>query len=227
MAEIYLIRHGQASFGAENYDQLSELGAQQSLWLGEHLTDLNVSVDGLLMGELARHRQTAEALCDGAGLQLQPEIHAGLNEFDFQSVVNAYLAQNPVFDLSDKQASPKVYYRLLKEAMSAWQQGQLVADQLPESWQQFSQRVAAVLDHIRAAHADRRRLLVVTSGGVIAMCMKHMLGTDDRHVIELNLQIRNSSVTQVFYNRDVLRLAAFNQVAHLEQPQRQRAITYS
>jgi broad specificity phosphatase PhoE len=30
MGQIYLVRHGQASFGSANYDQLSELGHEQA-----------------------------------------------------------------------------------------------------------------------------------------------------------------------------------------------------
>ena len=40
MAELYLVRHGQASFGAADYDRLSERGEQQSVWLGEYFARL-------------------------------------------------------------------------------------------------------------------------------------------------------------------------------------------
>jgi broad specificity phosphatase PhoE len=35
MGTLYLVRHGQASFGADDYDQLSELGGA-GVRLGEH-----------------------------------------------------------------------------------------------------------------------------------------------------------------------------------------------
>ena len=37
MGSIYLIRHGQASLGAANYDELSPLGVRQSQLCGEFL----------------------------------------------------------------------------------------------------------------------------------------------------------------------------------------------
>jgi broad specificity phosphatase PhoE len=37
MGTLYLVRHGQASFGADDYDQLSALGRRQSVRLGEYL----------------------------------------------------------------------------------------------------------------------------------------------------------------------------------------------
>ena len=36
MALIELVRHAQASFGSAHYDRLSELGRQQSRWLGAY-----------------------------------------------------------------------------------------------------------------------------------------------------------------------------------------------
>lgn len=87
MAEITLVRHGQASFGSENYDQLSELGIQQSIWLGEHLKRLNYSFDRVVMGTMARHRQTAEGILRGLGSSLSIETHSGLNEYNFQGLL--------------------------------------------------------------------------------------------------------------------------------------------
>ena len=81
--------------------------------------------------------------------------------------------------------------------------------------------------HIQNQYADRDRVLVVSSGGAIAMWMRHMLNTADDTVVELNLQIRNTGVTQGFFNKNVYRLSIFNQVPHLDQEDRGDAITYS
>ena len=61
MGEIYLVRHGQASFGADDYDQLSPLGAEQGRILGRWHAGLGLQIDGIALGGLKRHRQTAEA----------------------------------------------------------------------------------------------------------------------------------------------------------------------
>ena len=39
MGTLYLVRHGQASFGADDYDQLSDLGRRQSVRLGQYLRE--------------------------------------------------------------------------------------------------------------------------------------------------------------------------------------------
>ena len=45
VGNLYLIRHGQASFGADDYDVLSPVGVRQSQALGEHLAQLGVRLD--------------------------------------------------------------------------------------------------------------------------------------------------------------------------------------
>ena len=56
MTVLYLIRHGQASFGAEDYDQLSELGRRQSVLLGTHLRQTQPPLDAIYAGSL-RHQK--------------------------------------------------------------------------------------------------------------------------------------------------------------------------
>ena len=55
MAQFHLIRHGQASFGAANYDKLSQLGHQQARWLGEYYRARGETFDALVTGDLVRH----------------------------------------------------------------------------------------------------------------------------------------------------------------------------
>ncbi|HEX5612745.1 MAG TPA: phosphoglycerate mutase family protein, partial [Burkholderiales bacterium] len=45
MAELYLVRHAQASFGTEDYDRLSELGRRQARWLGEYFAERGMRFD--------------------------------------------------------------------------------------------------------------------------------------------------------------------------------------
>ena len=87
MGAIYLIRHGQASFGAANYDQLSDLGHQQSRALGEALKPRITRVDGVVTGTLQRHQATAASCQEAMGLSLAPQVHAGFNEFDHEEVI--------------------------------------------------------------------------------------------------------------------------------------------
>ncbi|MBT8142171.1 MAG: histidine phosphatase family protein, partial [Gammaproteobacteria bacterium] len=105
MAELYLIRHAQASFGAANYDKLSELGHQQSHWLGEHLARHAFDFDTVVLGDMVRHRETLEGLHKGLQSHqnfsvLDDKIQSAtvmpqLNEFDFKAVAEGFLKLNP------------------------------------------------------------------------------------------------------------------------------------
>ena len=54
MAELYLVRHAQASFGTDDYDRLSQLGHRQSRWLGEYLAEDDRQALGIARELLAR-----------------------------------------------------------------------------------------------------------------------------------------------------------------------------
>lgn len=224
MSEFLLIRHGQASFGADDYDKLSELGWQQARWLGEYLAGSDQHFDAILTGKLRRHRETAQGICQGLGIAEQGLCeHSGLNEFDFHSVVAAYLRQHPDQTPTDT-SDARPFFRVLKKSMQAWREGELDAAKVPESWAQFEQRVGAALQHIRHNHQGQR-LLVVSSGGAIAMAMKHVLGYGDDMVMNINMQVINSSLSRFVFSERAIRLASFNNTPHLEA--RQHAITYS
>jgi broad specificity phosphatase PhoE len=62
MGTLYLVRHGQASFGSDDYDRLSELGARQCERLGEYFRAKGLRFDGVITGTLKRHVQSHEAL---------------------------------------------------------------------------------------------------------------------------------------------------------------------
>ena len=86
MAQFHLIRHGQASFGAANYDKLSQLGHQQARWLGEYYRARGETFDALVTGDLVRHVETGEGIQEGLGSSLAADLQPGLNEFDFHSI---------------------------------------------------------------------------------------------------------------------------------------------
>ncbi|HPH15056.1 MAG TPA: phosphoglycerate mutase family protein, partial [Burkholderiaceae bacterium] len=88
MGTLYLVRHGQASFGAADYDQLSELGQRQSVRLGEYFANKGLTFDAVLTGTLRRHAQTWACIALGAGLSnTQPQEWPGLNEYDSEAVI--------------------------------------------------------------------------------------------------------------------------------------------
>ena len=87
MKTLYLVRHGQASFGAADYDNLSELGHKQSVRLGEYFQQKGIQFDAVLCGTLRRHVQTWEGIRKGADFALEPLAWPGLNEFDSEALI--------------------------------------------------------------------------------------------------------------------------------------------
>jgi broad specificity phosphatase PhoE len=225
MAELYLVRHGQASFGSDNYDKLSPLGHQQAQWLGDYFRDRSLSFDSILMGDLVRHRETAEGIAKGMQLQQpQYQVFSGLNEFDFHALLRVYMEQFPQQALA-KDAPPSAFYKLLKKSMQLWSHGELEGD-LPETWTQFEERVAEVLKSVQD-RLQGQRVLAVSSGGAISMALRQILQAPSETVIELNLQTRNTGVSHCFFNQRSLRLSGFNSVPHLDHPERLQHITFS
>lgn len=225
MSEIYFVRHGQASFGSSNYDQLSELGHEQSRLLGEYFREREVGFDHIITGDMLRHRETAEGICEGLGLGTQPfEVYPELNEFDFRSVVRIYTDQFPEYALPEQPAVAD-FFRCLKKGTLLWSTGELQGD-LPETWADFEQRLNAFRESVMQRYAGQR-LLVVSSGGAIAMLIRQLLQAPPSVMVELNVQTRNTAVTHCRFNKQAMRLCSFNNVPHLDRPDRQSMMTYA
>ena len=223
MAELYLVRHGQASFGAENYDELSPTGRTQSLWLGEYFTQADLRFDRVVIGTMQRHRQTADAILAAmGGPPIELAQDAGLNEYDFEALFAAVGDEGLPSALS-ATSSKKDFYKGLRHVLQLWADDRLPGA-VPETWQQFQTRVQRARSDIQ--RAGGKRVLVVSSGGPIAVTAQQVLQAPAASAIALNLQIRNSSVCQYVFNDDAMSLVSFNSVPHLEHAERREFVTY-
>ncbi len=223
MGTLYLVRHGQASFGADDYDQLSELGRRQSVRLGQYLRERGLAFDAVLMGSLRRHAQTWEGIRDGLGSELQPLVWPGLNEYDSAAVI-ATVHPQPL----EKPTTPEMYrhhFRLLRDGLMQWMAGTVSPSGMP-SYDAFVAGVTGALDLVRREHQGRR-VLIVSSGGPIATAVGRVLGTSPETTIELNLRIRNSSVTELAFNPKRHTLLTYNTLPHLDDPHYADWITYA
>ncbi|WP_025057617.1 histidine phosphatase family protein, partial [Sulfitobacter donghicola] len=156
MAELLVIRHGQASFGAENYDVLSDLGRQQARAAGQWLRDMGWTPDRVVSGTLNRQIDTVAEM----GFAPDREEHAGLNEYDFGSLLSARYG-GAVPDLV--QGDRKMHFRTLRETVFEWQRDEIAEPY--ETWGAFVARVEAA--RAFATDTDAKRVLMVSSGGVI------------------------------------------------------------
>lgn len=223
MANALLIRHGQASFGADDYDQLSELGSQQARWLGAYMDNCDTAPNILLCGSLKRQKQTAEGIREG--LSQKPEIHthSRFNEFEFDAVCKAYMKENQI--VLAPEAPPRDFYRILKHAMLAWQKGELDG-LVEESWAGFIKRADDLIALLKT-YSTHTRIAAVSSGGIIAAMVSRILDCAGESTIHLNLQIKNTSVSELYVTETSVRLHSFNHLPHLDFPERRNSITFS
>ncbi|TDF41844.1 histidine phosphatase family protein [Alteromonadaceae bacterium M269] len=225
MSEVYLVRHGQASFGAANYDQLSDLGYKQAVWLGEYFKEIGVQFNAVMQGDMKRHQQTAQGICEGLGLDLPVDVQPGLNEFDFEKISQSYLKIHP-HDKPEKDAPRSDFYRLLKKAMFAWMNDELPHQELSESWEMFEQRVRDVQKRLQQ-QPKGSNTLIVSSGGAISMFVALAMSMPKEQVVHLNMQTKNAGFSRFFVGRDAYHLSSFNNAPHLETTQRKSSVTYS
>ncbi|MBR9869847.1 MAG: histidine phosphatase family protein [Gammaproteobacteria bacterium] len=219
MATIYLVRHGQASFGKENYDQLSKRGWEQGKVLGRWLAD-KVEPGAIFGGNLQRHRETVEALATGYGAALPDmQVLEGLNEFDHIEVVERLRPewadkQTMARDLASFPKPARAFQMAFEKAVKRWVSGEY-DDEYAETWQGFKQRVNHALDQLTEM-ADGADVVVSTSGGPIAVIAQNLLELSDQKTLEVNSVIANTSVSRILYSGSRRSLAVFNNYSHLE-----------
>ncbi|MGB5863190.1 MAG: histidine phosphatase family protein [Sulfitobacter sp.] len=210
------MRHGQASFGAADYDVLSDLGRRQAGAAGDWLRSMGWTPDRIITGTLNRQKDTATAM----GFDSACEEHAGFNEYDFTSLLNARLG----VEISEIQGEDrKAHFRTLRETVFAWQRGE-IADPY-ETWDAFAARVEAA--RAFAADTTAKRVLVVSSGGVIGQITATSLSAPAQHMMNLNLQIKNAAMTRFMFSGSLFSLNEFNATPHFATPDGARLISYS
>ncbi len=222
MGTLYLVRHGQASFGADDYDQLSALGRRQSERLGQYLAQRGVRIDAAITGTLRRQQQTWAGIQQGAGLGLPAREHAALNEYDSAAVI-ATVHPQPL----EKPDTPEKYrhhFRLLRDGLTQWMNGVASPRGMP-SYEVFRAGIREVLDAVRRDHDGT--VLVVSSGGPIATAVGLVLGCAPETTIELNLRIRNSALTEFTFNPKRHSLLTYNTVPHLDEAPYRDWVTYA
>lgn len=238
MGQIFLVRHGQASFGAADYDQLSDLGVEQSRLLGGWFADCGQGFTRAVRGTLKRHRQTGEACLGAMPAALQPpqgmEVDAGFDEYDHREVLERY---NPEFATPEGtrralqlMARPddtprKVFQRAFTAAMSRWAGGEHDGD-YRESWTGFRIRCNQALQRLADSAGAAQTVVVFTSGGPISVICQALLHVTDSDAAQLNSAVVNASVTRLLYQPGRISLSTLNSYPHLERGRDPALITY-
>lgn len=203
MGVVYLVRHGQASFGSADYDKLSDLGAEQSKVAGDELRRRGLEFSAVRSGTMVRQRDTALA----AGFD--PVEDPRWNEYDFLDVLRGHVPTLP------EAVDPRAFQAALDDALMAWV---AAAENTAsgESWTAFAARVNGALDDLVSSLGKGQNALVFTSGGVIGAITARLIGDQPGRFIALNRVTCNAGITKLITGRSGLTLVAFNEHAHFE-----------
>lgn len=211
MGVLLLVRHGQASLGAPDYDQLSEIGRRQARVTGARLAGADLAVDRVVSGAMTRQRDTAQAILAALGRpgsQLQTDER--LDEYDHVGVMARHSGEISFQTAAAGGESGRALQSALEEAIGRWISG---GPGYQETHDAFTGRV---LDAVRDLIAAPGGIVAVTSGGVIATVCTRALGLPIERWPALARLIVNASITKIISGQSGTNLVTFNDHAHLE-----------
>ena len=227
-----MVRHGQASFHADDYDQLSTLGEAQVRRLAVHWAELKLSFDHVYVGPRRRHAQTMDAVAAvyrERGLNWPkpvelPELdeHSGLDVL-IRSLPELMQRDPAIREMKetwrkDSDTAQRDFLRLYQEVTRMWVRRELPVPDL-EAWHEFRDRVSRGFTKITHGAGSKKRVVAFSSAGPVAAAMGHALNLDDEKTFDLSWTVRNAAYTEFLFSRGRLSLLAFNGVAHLTDPQ--------
>jgi broad specificity phosphatase PhoE len=232
LAQLILVRHGQATPFEEIADRLSPLGETQSRKLADFWIRTQATFDEVYTGSLERQRRTAELVREAYsthGLAWpEPQLMPELNEYDAERVVKHFAPQLAARDTqfrllveaTECGGGPdqnRRFQKMFEALMNRWITGELDSPEV-ESWRSFHGRVQRALRRITQGAVSGRRVAAFTSGGPIGVAVQIALDAPDRTGLEVNWRVRNCSLTEFIFSGERLSLDSFNAIPHLDDP---------
>lgn len=221
MSFVYLIRHGQASFGKENYDILSKTGVQQAKSLGVELKNRKVDIHKVFSGDMKRQFDTARHCIENLNPKLTDIIrNSSLNEFDHKDIIEKYdpkykdinrMKLDILASLKPKQRTKE----LMEGIVTRWTSGSY--QDYNESWLDFLDRVQSGMTEIHESLDKKENALLFTSGGTISVILKNLLDLDIEKTFRLQLYTANGSITTLKTRKSGFELISFNDYGHFSK----------
>jgi broad specificity phosphatase PhoE len=209
MTQVLLVRHGQASWGAADYDVLSELGARQAAVLGAALAARGVRPDLLLHGGMSRQRETARRLGEAAGWRSWTE------DPDWDEMNHEEVLQRQPHTFAGDAPTRREFQAWFEAATDRWAAGRH-DHEYDESFPAFGDRVLGALGGLVDRLDDGGTAVVVTSGGPIARIAADLLGGGADLHKRIAPVVVNASVTKLVVGGRGTTLVSFNEHSHLE-----------
>lgn len=217
MPSILLVRHGQASFGAESYDVLSEAGLLQADVVAADLVARGVTVSRLISGALNRQLDTAARIAERTGRDV--DVDRRWEEYRSDDVLTHHSDAVAREERPAGEPAPEISSRdfqvVLEQALTAWIEA---GEDGPaeEPWPAFAGRVAGALQDAAEGLGSGETAVVSTSGGVIAAVCVLLLGVPPQTMVAFNRVSVNTGVTKIAIGRGGMTLVSFNEHGHLD-----------
>jgi len=229
MSTIYLVRHGQASFGTDNYDQLSVTGREQVRQLGNYFAESGERIDRIYSGSLRRQTETAEIIAESLG-GAPIATETAFNEYDSDLILHTFARSLTPEQLAEAgwpglRTDRRKFQFFLERAARAWVDAQIEAEDMTP-WRGFHGRIVSAIETLMRTEGRSKTLIVSTSGGVIGTLVANVMGLSDHTGIELNWAVHNASITRLIYSADKVSLSMFNALPHLDRAELRHLITY-
>lgn len=231
MSRLIIVRHAQASFFDEDYDKLSELGRQQSAFLGRYWKQHDLQPDRIICGPRLRHRQTAEIAAGEVGSSWpELEIREGLDEHKLDHLLGEPLdglkeRYPELRELADRHRASETpaeklkSFQLLFEAIGKLWREEAPGAEATQSWREYRQGVVREIGEIVRNAGKNSTAIVVTSVGGVTAVLAELVSSSDEQAFELGWRIRNCSVTEFVFSGRKITLDTFNNLSHLPEKQ--------
>ena len=234
MANLLIVRHGQASFGAENYDQLSPLGQRQADLTGEFLRQMGTRFSAAYSGDLSRQRETGQRVLDQ--LEQAPEliIDSRFNEVQTDEQIEVMMPLLVERDarfadlVADMDTDTKSLQKIIETVFNYWVSPECDVSGI-QSWKDYHGGVVSAFEGAMASAASGTDTAIFTSGGTIATIVGHVVKLTSDRVYEFYEPVFNCSITRIIFNSRKCSLSTFNDVGHLHLMSAQlneRLVTY-
>jgi len=237
MTVVYLIRHGQASFGKQDYDRLSTVGERQARVTGEHMRHHLPRLDRIFSGGMVRQEHSATIAREALGENAPPlGTIPGFAEYDhvalFKAYLPSFLAESgaSVNSLDDLLGDHKLLERALRYVLASWLEGSPNEAAPMLSWSNFKDRTGDALDELLSTCEPDSRVAIFTSGGIITALLDRLLGLSAQTALGLAVSLYNASITQLScparHGAGGRLLVGYNNITHLEITGDRNLITF-
>ena len=234
MANLLIIRHGQASFGADNYDQLSPLGQRQADLTGEFLRSTDTQLSAAYSGDLSRQRETGQRILDQLEapptLIIDPRFNEVKTDEQVEVMMPLLLERDARFaDLvAAMDTDTKSFQKIIETVFNYWVSPECNVSGI-QSWKEYHNGVVNAFEGAMASAASGTDTAIFTSGGTIATIVGHVLKLSSDRVYEFYEPVFNCSITRLIFNSRKCSLSTFNDIGHLHLMSAQlneRLVTY-